>query len=200
MRTKTESRRQAILDGAAQVFQETGYERATMSEIALRLGCSKATLYSYFPSKDQLLFEVLVAAAEAEFRAIHEALDPSIADIGLALANFGQRFLGFIYSPTVQAVRRLVVTEAGRSDLGRTCYELGPVRSEAELAQFMRQAMDAGKLRPADPRLAGQQLRALLEAEWTEPILFHVVAELSAADIEASVGRAVATFMAAYGA
>ena len=38
---------------------ELGYERTSMSEIAARLGGSKATLYSYFPSKEELFFGVV---------------------------------------------------------------------------------------------------------------------------------------------
>ena len=51
----------------------------------------------------------------------------------------------------MQAVRRLMVSEASRSDLGKKCYELGPARSEAEIAEFLQAAMNAGKLRPWTP-------------------------------------------------
>lgn len=199
MRTKSETRRQAILDSATKVFQETGFERASMSEICQRLGCSKATLYSYFPSKEALFFEVLVAASEAEFTGTLAALDPSIDDITQALENFGRRFLVFIYSERVQAVRRLVMSEAGRADMGPTCYDLGPVRSETAVAAFLQQAMDAGKLRQADPRLAGMQLRALLEAEWVDRFMFHLLTQLPLDEMAQTVQRAVHTFMAAYG-
>ena len=38
MKTKTESKRQAILKGAAEVFREVGFERASMSDIRARFG------------------------------------------------------------------------------------------------------------------------------------------------------------------
>lgn len=199
MRTKSETRRQAILDSAAKVFQETGFERASMSEICQRLGCSKATLYSYFPSKDALFFEVMVAATEAEFQGTLAALDPSIEDITQALENFGERFLTFIYSERIQAVRRLVMSEAGRADMGQTCYDLGPLRSETAVALFLQQAMDAGKLRQADARLAGMQLRALLETEWVDRFMFHLLSALPPDEVKQTVRRAIQTFMAAYG-
>ena len=69
MRAKSETRRQAILDAAAQVFQETGFERTTMAAICERLGYSKATLYNYFPSKETLFSAVVFEATEAEFQA-----------------------------------------------------------------------------------------------------------------------------------
>jgi len=199
MRTKSETRRQAILDAAAEVFQETGFERASMAVICERLGYSKATLYNYFSSKEELFFAVVFGATEAEFEAIHEALDPTLEDMTEALECFGQRFLTLLYSPQVQAVRRLMVAEAGRSDLGRKCYELGPARSEADIADFLQQAMDAGKLRRADARVAAFHLRGLLEAEWFERALFQVLKEAPPAEINATVSRAVSAFMAAYG-
>lgn len=199
MRTKTESRRQAILAAAAKVFQETGFARASMSEICLRVGYSKATLYSYFSSKEELFSAVVFDATEAEFQASHAALDPTMPDLAQALECFGERLLTLIYSPEVQAVRRLMVSEAGRSDMGRKCYELGPVRSEADIADYLQQAMRSGKLRRAEPLLAARHLMGLLEAEWFNRFLFQVLGEVSAEEIKATVSRAVAVFMAAYG-
>lgn len=199
MRTKSETRRQAILQAATRAFQGGGFERTSMEDIRVRVGCSKPTLYSYFASKEELFFAVMREATEAEFQATHAALDPSQPDIARALQSFGERLLNLLYSPQVQAVRRLVVSEAGRSDLGRQCRELGPRRSEAAIAAFLRQAMEQGQLRAADTQIAAQQLKALLEAEWIERFLFHTLDAFSAAEIAASVERAVAVFMAAYG-
>src|SRR5574337_479200 len=137
MRAKSETRRQAILEAAAQVFQETGFERATMSAICERLGYSKATLYNYFSSKEALFSAVVFDASEAEFLASLDALDATQGDIAQALERFGQQILAVPYAPPVQAVRRLIISEAGRSELGRQCYELGPVRSEAAIATFL---------------------------------------------------------------
>lgn len=199
MRAKTETRRQAILDAAAEVFQETGFERTTMSAICERLGYSKATLYNYFASKEALFSAVVFEATEAEFEATLAALDPSLQDMTEALETFGRGLLTLLYAPQVLAVRRLIVAEAGRSDLGRQCYALGPQRSEAVATAFLQQAMDAGQLRQADARIATLHLRALLEAEWLDRFLFQTLEPVSEAEINATVQRAVAAFMAAYG-
>lgn len=199
MRAKTETRRQAILDAAAQVFQETGFERTTMSAICERLGYSKATLYNYFASKEELFSAVVFEATEAEFEATLAALDPTLQDMTEALEKFGRGLLTLLYAPQVLAVRRLIVAEAGRSDLGRKCYALGPERSEAVAAAYLQQAMDAGKLRQADPRIAALHLRALLEAEWLDRFLFQTLEPVSESEINATVQRAIAAFMVAYG-
>ena len=58
MRVRTESKREAILEAASHVFLESGFEGASMAEIAARVGGSKATLYGYFGSKEDLFVEV----------------------------------------------------------------------------------------------------------------------------------------------
>lgn len=43
------------MSAAAELFRVRGYRAATLDELARRLGMSKATLYGYFRSKDDLL-------------------------------------------------------------------------------------------------------------------------------------------------
>jgi len=42
-----------------------------MAQIAMSLGCSKATLYAYFESKEVLFYEVLMTAAGSQMRTCH---------------------------------------------------------------------------------------------------------------------------------
>jgi AcrR family transcriptional regulator len=46
---------EAILQGAAQVFERHGYAAGTTNRIAQRAGVSIGTLYQYFPNKDAVL-------------------------------------------------------------------------------------------------------------------------------------------------
>ncbi len=199
MKKKTEMKSQAIVDVAAEVFREMGFERASMSEICRRVGGSKATIYNYFPSKDLLFIEVMHQANESQFMAIHEALDHAAESIAEALRHFGEGLLSFVYSPEVLAIRRLVLTHFGNSELGRNCYEMGPKRSMTELTEFLQAAMSKGKLRPCDPLVATLHLRGLLESELLDSFIFQIENNLSPERIKGVVERAVAVFMAAYG-
>jgi AcrR family transcriptional regulator len=51
-------RRQRLLDAAAQVFELHGYNGASMQAIAEEVGITKAALYHYVRSKDELFFQV----------------------------------------------------------------------------------------------------------------------------------------------
>ena len=52
---RTRDTRAEILDVAAELFAERGYDATSLREIAERLGITKAALYYYFRSKDDIL-------------------------------------------------------------------------------------------------------------------------------------------------
>lgn len=200
MKVKTEAKRQAILDEAAKAFREHGFERTSMSEICARVGGSKATIYNYFASKEELFFEVMMAAAEGEFEAAHHFVDPAAHGMDAALRHFGERFVAFLYSPPVLANRLLAIAEAGRTNLGRLTYERGVLRSRQRVEAYLREAMDKGLLREADVTIATKHLMSLLESELVETALLRVEEGVAPARIKEVVARAVAVFLAAYGA
>src|SRR5690554_2707309 len=58
-RTKNKLQRsKKILDVAESIFMERGVLETTMDEIAHEVGMSKATLYVYYRSKDELVKEI----------------------------------------------------------------------------------------------------------------------------------------------
>ena len=48
-----------ILSRAEEMFLKFGYSKVTMDEIAANLGMSKKTLYKFFPSKEELVREII---------------------------------------------------------------------------------------------------------------------------------------------
>jgi len=54
------SREKQILDAAARVFREKGYQRATIEDVAREVGLLKGSLYYHIKSKDELLFKVAI--------------------------------------------------------------------------------------------------------------------------------------------
>ena len=64
---RREDRREKILNVAENMFLHAGYAGTAMSDVATRVGGSKATLWSYFPSKEKL-FSAVVERASLSFR------------------------------------------------------------------------------------------------------------------------------------
>ncbi|MBY8860389.1 TetR/AcrR family transcriptional regulator [Nocardia sp. CA2R105] len=59
-----QAKRRELLQAAADVFQEKGYDAATLNDIAERFGTDRATIYYYFASKQevfQALFHEVVS-------------------------------------------------------------------------------------------------------------------------------------------
>jgi AcrR family transcriptional regulator len=52
-----EAKRNAVLQAAAQMFNERGFHATSLDDVAARLNVSKPTLYYYVKNKDEILFE-----------------------------------------------------------------------------------------------------------------------------------------------
>lgn len=59
-----EIKRQAVLRSATRLFLERGYNRATMQELGDRLNITKAALYNYFLSKEDVLRQCILVNNE----------------------------------------------------------------------------------------------------------------------------------------
>lgn len=198
MKSKTKAKRQAILDVAMQAFRELGYERTSMSEIRARVGGSKATLYNYFSSKEELFFESIFLSIEDEFEAAHSALDPNSENIKESLYVFGEKFLAFLYSPDMFANRKLTITESARTNLGKIAFERGISRSHRIIENFLNEAIKLKKLKECDVIVATKHLCALLESEILMQFLMNVKNEISTEEIKEITKRAVDVFILAY--
>jgi len=54
-----EEKRLAILKTAAKFFAKNGFDRSSMSQLALECGVSKALIYHYYQSKEALLYDIV---------------------------------------------------------------------------------------------------------------------------------------------
>ena len=195
---KSDSKRQAILDTAYRLFRAQGFDRTSVSEITAEVGGSKATIYSHFPSKEELFVECMMAASENYMAGTLKHLDASSVDPAVALFDFGKSFLNFICSAEQLEVRRLMIAEARRSGTGKLFFDKITVL-RAHVSAFMSACMSSGTLRRDDPALAADHLGALLEAEIFEPLLLHVrEGSPGEKEIVLAAKRAVAAFLRAY--
>ncbi|HWL58343.1 MAG TPA: TetR/AcrR family transcriptional regulator [Paracoccus sp. (in: a-proteobacteria)] len=73
-----DEKRRGLLISAAAVFAEQGMEKASMAQIAAHGQVSKALLYHYYPSKGELIFEIIITHLEELDEAIAADDDPSL--------------------------------------------------------------------------------------------------------------------------
>ena len=196
---RTLEKRQAILDAAAEEFRDKGYERASMSDIGLRTGFSKTTLYGYFGAKEALLAALVDEATESGVAAVHEVLAGAGPDAATTLERFAGCYLSFALSPSVCTLRHLLAAAGRRSEVDLRCRDLGAARIDAALAGYLRARMEAGTLRSGDARGSAQQFRALLEASWFDRVLFDCGAGPGPGQVEEEIAFALDAFMRAWG-
>jgi AcrR family transcriptional regulator len=91
MRTKQDRTRRRIVEAAYESFWRSGFARSSVDSIAARAGLTKRTLYSYFPSKDDLLAAVLLRYSELAAERLQHIADRLPADrYGMVDSLFGQ--------------------------------------------------------------------------------------------------------------
>lgn len=56
---KKNQKRKKILDKAWELFRKNGYEETKVEDITRELGVSKGSFYTYFKTKDEVLYEIL---------------------------------------------------------------------------------------------------------------------------------------------
>lgn len=155
--------RDDIIQAAAQIFRQKGYDATSMQDIADAVGLQKASLYHHVQSKQEILLVIL-----------DHALDLMIDDLQAVLASSGD---------PEDKIRRAVRVTIGRltedSDLAgvlllehrslepklRSRHVARRDRYDALWRQLVQSGIDAGALRPVDVQLASFALLGV--QNWT---------------------------------
>ena len=74
-----DKRRDAIVVAAAALYARRGFKGASISDLAQACGSSKSLIYHYFPSKDDILHEVMAAHLDALVDAAYDAMQAGSA-------------------------------------------------------------------------------------------------------------------------
>jgi AcrR family transcriptional regulator len=88
-----EDKRELLLDAAERAFCRLGHARTTMGALAREAGVTRPTVYSYFPSKDEV-FLALADRVRREFLALqeHAVSDSPLETIRAALSAYLEAF------------------------------------------------------------------------------------------------------------
>lgn len=197
-----DDKRDAIIRTALAAFLAEGYAETSMSSLAAKVGGSKATLYSYFKSKEELFAAVVGLKCEQICNLLNQAAIDGGGELEATLRNFGERFVALILNDDSIGTFRLAIAEASRfPEIGRAIYDSGVRKNHRRLADFLEQAKVAGRLRAdADVMCAAEQFLDLCLSGIHRRRLWNVPPEPSPEEIRENVARAVATFMRAFAA
>lgn len=203
VRAPRADKRRLVLDAAAPIFGNDGYERANIDAIASSAGVSKPTVYSHFGGKEQLFRESVADSAvqqNADALAVIQRLDLSAAKWRASLRDLGSKLVECQRSDCALFLARMIAAEAGRDpEIYRTIREraINPILES--LAGRLAMLGNAGHLRLPDPARGARQFLVLISAELPE-LTENGTRKVSDKVVRRAVDAGVDTFLAAYAA
>lgn len=194
------AKRRQILDGAEAIFLESGYEGASMSQIACRAGVSKGTLYNHFENKADLFGAVIEDLSRGK-------LAPAICQSYLttmsceaAFTQLAERFITVLLEPGPLRLYRIIVAEAPHfPDLADTFWRHGFGRTLNTVTQWVEHWIEKGAIATDDPLFAAEQFMALCQTRLVQRKRFELPIDCSEEQIHSVAGRIGRAFMAIYG-
>ena len=189
----------AILQAAARLFPQRGFESTTMDDIARQAGVTKQTVYSHYKSKEQLFIQLIdtLCRRGVSHAPIAGRKSRPFDDL---LFEVGMNLLALITSVEGIAVTRLVVAESGRyPKLARLYYESGSQKIVHLLAEFLDGQNARGVVKIPNTESAAAYFFALIKGQYFLRMTLGVPPIPSPRERRAHVKEVVAIFMRLYG-
>ena len=175
-RRRKEERPDEILAAALTVFSREGFSGARLDEIAELAGCTKGTIYVYFPSKEDLFKAVVHKLITPQFRNIDRVLQDESLDVVTRLKTFITRgYRGVIENPQGMGLFRLMIADGLKfPDLVDYYHSQIPRVGHEMIKATIQEGIDRGELRPMDADTAAHILAAPIMAEVMRRLLLAV--------------------------
>ena len=156
------TRRAELAEIAARLFAERGFHGTSMGDIAEAMGVQKGSLYAHTESKQQLLYDVVRAGADA----FHAALD-AVEEDAHAVERIRQALRGHLGVVAEQLDIATVFTREWRYLQGalRDEFVAERRRYEERWRDLFREGVERGELR-VDLRSSDAALLVLSAANW----------------------------------
>ncbi len=190
-----QQRKARILAAATRRFLKDGYGETSIDAIVAESGGSKATLYSFFPTKADLFRAVvdsIVASAEsAELKSLDNVRD--------TLVRFSEQRLRVVFSRKHRALMRLIIAERDRfPDIARMYYERGPLHGDTLLREYFETLIDKGLIDIQSAVEASEFFRGMLMHQRYIDQLYLNAPAPSAEEVSVRARHVVDRFLEAY--
>ena len=145
---RKEARPQELLDAALDLFVERGFAATRSEDVAARAGVSKGTLYLYYPSKEELLKEVIrhhVINPIAEGAQTIRLFKGSAADLLAMMLRLWWERIG---ETRASGIVKLMTSEVRNfPEIAQFYIDEVVTPSNQMLAQVIRRGVDSGEFR-----------------------------------------------------
>jgi AcrR family transcriptional regulator len=148
---RIEARRTQILMGAAKVFAEKGFHKATTKEIAQAADVSEGTIYNYFDNKRELLLAMIeLLATTQSLKGIILQQVPADPKEFITLILRDRYQLAQERAYQIAPILAEVFTDA---ELREEVYRKILMPVAAHLEQYIQSHIDSGLFRPVNPMI-----------------------------------------------
>ena len=163
-----EAKRQAVLQAAAELFNERGFHATSLDDIAARLNVSKPTLYYYVKNKDEILLQCVRQGLELTLEGI-EASRQAGGNAVDQLRACMQAYTDIVMQPFGMCLIRVgdeEVPEPSRTELRRMKSEI-----DHAFRRLVAQGVQEGSLQPCDPKMTAFVIAGALSwiGRWYQP-------------------------------
>ena len=166
------ARRKSILEVAAPFFLERGFDATCMSDIAATVGGSKATLWTYFPSKEHLFFAVIDHCAELYRESLGLTLREA-SDLATTISQLCRTLMLKAGSSTARQLMQLWLKEGERfPEIRSRMFHAFSSPAMDLIADYCQRQMDCGLLRCEDPQYVARTLVLLCHQNFHDQIFF----------------------------
>lgn len=153
---------EAIINASCELIAASGLQSVTMEAVAKKAGISKATLYSRYANRDQLIWTVVHCQSETLIDDFNVELKVA-ADIETTLIKFGHKLLNFLLTEQhINLMKAIFSSPDVPQSLLDSIYQLGAANIEKKLLSWLQQAHDAGFICCPNPDKSCDMLCSLL--------------------------------------
>jgi AcrR family transcriptional regulator len=154
----TKSRREELLDEAARELNSKGISMTSLTDVADRLGFSRASLYYYVEDREDLMFQVYLRSSEIMARQLGEA-----ALLGGTALKVVSNFVAKILDPAAPELAAL--SEIGLLDQAERETVLGIYEAVvARLASVLEVGAKAGEVRRCDFPIVARTIISIIHS------------------------------------
>ena len=197
-RTRTERKRCAILEAAAEEFQANGFEGTSMDRVAERAGVSKRTIYNHFENKEAL-FEAITDEMIDEIVAISAIRYDPARGLEDQLMEIGRRKIDLMMCPSFMKFARVTIAEHLRTpDMANDAY-CRIHESKDGFRKWIAAGVADGRLVCDDSQVAAEQFESMLSGAAFWPRIFNRP-DPSSVKLKKVLSSAVAFFLKYYAA
>ncbi len=196
-RTRSDVKREAIVQAATQAFQEFGVNGTSMDKLAELANVSKRTVYNHFATKEELVMHLVTQQWQRAILNVNTKYDPAVA-LDTQLKELILQDIEFMVSESHLDLARVAI--------GHFFYE--PEKLKDEVAQlkaqetamhrWLKDAKADGKLVFDELHRVVNEIDSLVKGQCFWPQLFKIEESLSDKDKRNIASNTVAIILSRY--